>query len=65
MSKEVDKTPAVVLPVGLRRKIFAALSSAIARDVKQRGATETEILADFEVCRKTRRKTRRGHTPVE
>jgi hypothetical protein len=64
MSK-ADKMPAVVVPIDLRRKIFAALSSAIAREVKQRGATETEILADFEVWRKTRRKTRRRHTQVE
>jgi hypothetical protein len=47
------------LPVDLKRHLFEQLSTEIARQIRQSGATEEEILADFESWRETRGETRR------
>ena len=48
-----------LLPIDLKRALFEKLSAEIARQIENRGATEEEILSDFESWRKTRRETRR------
>ena len=52
--------PQVTLPLELKREVFALLSRVIARQIKRRGLSEGEVLADFERWRKERRATRRG-----
>ena len=52
-------SPEGTLPVDLKGELFDKLSSAIARQVKKRGSSEPEILADFESWRKGRREARR------
>ena len=44
----------------LKRELFAMLTTEIARQIKRRGISEKEALADFEGWRKGRRETRRG-----
>ncbi len=48
------------LPGELKHELFAMLTSEIARQIKRRGISEKEVLADFEGWRKGRRETRRG-----
>jgi len=52
-------SPEGTLPIDLKRELFDKVSSAIARQVKSSGASEKEILADFESWRKGRRAARR------
>ena len=52
--------PGQSIPLELKREMFAMLSGAVARQIKKRGLTEEEILADFESWRKERRENRRG-----
>ena len=52
-------TPAATLPVELKRELFSTLSAEVARQIRDRGLAEDEILADFESRRKGRRETRR------
>jgi hypothetical protein len=47
------------LPVELKDALFALLTTEIARQVKRRGGSEDEILADFERWRKGRGAARR------
>lgn len=47
------------LPLDLRRELFSMLTSAVAREIKQKGLTEKAVLADFDSWRKGRRATRR------
>ncbi|MBZ5573928.1 MAG: hypothetical protein LAO09_18845 [Acidobacteriia bacterium] len=47
------------LPIELKQDLFAMLTSEIARQIKSRGTSEKQILADFERWRKGRRETRR------
>lgn len=51
--------PRASLPLEMKRELFGMLSAAIARQIKRRGLTEDEILADFEGWRKERRATSR------
>jgi hypothetical protein len=51
--------PGQSIPVELKRELFGMLSGAVARQIKKRGLTEEEILADFEHWRKERRENRR------
>lgn len=52
-------SPDGTLPVDLKRELFDKLSAEIARQIKKSGASEEEILSDFESWRKTRRESRR------
>ena len=52
--------PGQSIPLELKREMFAMLSDAVARQIKKRGLTEEEILADFGRWRKERRENRRG-----
>ena len=47
------------LPLDLRRELFSMLTSAVAREIRQKGLTEKDGLADFDRWRKGRRATRR------
>jgi hypothetical protein len=40
------------LPLDMRRELFSMLTSEIARQLRKRGATEKQILTDFEAWRK-------------
>ena len=55
--------PETTLPVELKREMFGILSAEVARQVRRRGMSEDEILADFASWRKAKRqasgKTRR------
>ena len=51
--------PGQSIPLELKREMFAMLSGAVARQVKKKGLTEKEILADFARWRKERRENRR------
>jgi hypothetical protein len=52
-------SPEGMLPVDLKHELFEQLSSEIARQIGKSGATEEEVLSDFESWRKTRREARR------
>ena len=52
--------PQATLPLELRREVFGMLSAVIARQIKRRGLSEGEVLADFERWREERHATRRG-----
>lgn len=52
-------SPEGMLPIDLKRELFALLSAEIGRQIHKSGATEEEILADFGQWRKTRHETRR------
>jgi hypothetical protein len=52
-------SPESMLTVDLKRQLFESLSAEIARQIKKSGATEEEVLSDFESWRKARRETRR------
>jgi len=47
------------LPVDLKQQLFAMLTAEIARQIKRRGASERQILADFERWREGRRRETR------
>ncbi|MCC6394899.1 MAG: hypothetical protein IT167_30175 [Bryobacterales bacterium] len=51
--------PEGAVPVELKREVFSVLSEQVRRQVSQTGASEDEILTDFESWRKNRRETRR------
>jgi hypothetical protein len=51
--------PEGTMPIELKREVFSVFSDQIRRQVKKRGFSEDEILADFESWRKNRRETRR------
>jgi hypothetical protein len=51
--------PEATLPVELKRELFAVLSAEVARQIRARGLSEEDILADFESWRKKRRETSR------
>ena len=51
--------PAESMPIELKRELFHVLSEAIARQLRKKGLSEEEILADFERWRKERRANRR------
>ncbi len=40
--------PQTTLPLEFKRELFGMLSEAIARQIKRRGVSEEEILADFD-----------------
>jgi hypothetical protein len=50
--------PETTLPIELKKELFAILSAEIARQIRERGLSEEEILADFESWRKKRREAR-------
>lgn len=50
--------PETSLPIDLKKELFAILSAEIARQIRERGISEDEILADFENWRKKRRESR-------
>lgn len=58
--------PETTLPVELKREMFGILSDEIARQVRGRGLSEKEILADFDSWRNANRGTRHetGRRPV-
>lgn len=47
------------IPLDLRRELFSMLSSAVARQITQKGLAEKDILIDFDRWRKGRRANRR------
>lgn len=47
--------PETTLPVELKREMFGILSAEVARQIRRRGASEEEILADFASWRKEKR----------
>jgi hypothetical protein len=52
-------SPEGTLPIDMKRELFQQLSAEIARQIQKSGATEKEILSDFESWRKKRRESRR------
>ncbi|HEX8712892.1 MAG TPA: hypothetical protein VF730_13525 [Terracidiphilus sp.] len=50
--------PETTLPVELKREMFGILSAEVARQVRRRGLSEEEILADFDSWRKAKRGSR-------
>ncbi len=51
--------PEASLPIELKRELFPSLAAQVRREIRKRGLTEQEILADFESWRKGRREARR------
>jgi hypothetical protein len=51
--------PGQSIPLDMKREMFGMLSGAVARQIKKRGLTEEEILADFAGWRKERHENRR------
>jgi hypothetical protein len=47
--------PETTLPVELKREMFPILSAEVARQIRRRGLSEEEILADFDAWRKAKR----------
>ena len=52
-------SPEGTLPLELKREMFALLSAEIARQLKKRSIREDEVLADFNLWRKSKRATGR------
>ena len=52
--------PQTTLPLELKREVFGMLGRVIAHQLRRRGPSEGEVLADFERWRKERRADRRG-----
>ena len=52
-------SPEGMLGIDLKRELFEKLSAEIAWQIGKSGATEEEVLSDFESWRKTRREARR------
>lgn len=51
--------PEASLPMELKRELFSVLAAEVRRQIKKRGLTEEEVVADFESWRKGRRETGR------
>jgi hypothetical protein len=51
--------PEASLPMELKRELFSVLTAEVRRQIKKRGLTEEEVVADFESWRKGRRETGR------
>jgi len=51
--------PEATLPIEWKRELFSVLSSEVRRQIKKRGLSEGEVVADFESWRKGRRETGR------
>lgn len=51
--------PEESLPIELKRELFPLLSAEVARQLKERGVTEEEVLEDFEGWRGKEREARR------
>jgi hypothetical protein len=51
--------PESTLPVELKSEMFGILSAEVARQIRRRGLSEGEILADFASWRKAKRETTR------
>jgi hypothetical protein len=51
--------PESTMPIEFKRELFSTLSGELGRQIKKRGLTEGEVLADFESWRKRRREARR------
>ena len=51
--------PKATVPIELKRELFSVLSSEVRRQIKKRGLSEDEVVADFETWRKSRRETGR------
>jgi hypothetical protein len=51
--------PEASLPLELKREIFPALAAEVSRQLERSGASEAEVLADFEAWRKARRRAAR------
>jgi len=51
--------PEASLPMELKRELFSVLTAEVRRQIKKRGLTEEEVVADFESWRKDRRETGR------
>jgi hypothetical protein len=51
--------PEGTLPLELKRELFAILSAEVARQIKKRGLSEKDVLADFQSWRRNRREARR------
>jgi len=54
-----DVLNSAAIPLELKREMFALLSGAVARQIKKKGLSEKDVLADFERWRKERREDRR------
>jgi|SRR5579884_3137338 len=52
-------SPDSILGLDSKRQLFQALSTEIARQVKQRGISEQAVVDEFEAWRKVRRESRR------
>jgi hypothetical protein len=50
--------PESTLPIEFKKELFSILSAELSRELKQRGVTEKEVLADFDSWRKQRRAAR-------
>jgi hypothetical protein len=55
--------PETTLPVELKREMFGILSAEVARQIRKRGLSEDEVLADFESWRQAKRGTGRQSAP--
>jgi len=55
--------PESTLPVELKRELFGILSAEVARQIRKRGLSEEEILADFASWRAAKRGTKLGISP--
>jgi hypothetical protein len=51
--------PEASLPLELKRELFSVLSAEVRRQIKKRGLSEEEIVADFGSWRKKRREASR------
>ena len=51
--------PEISLPLELKRELYGLLSADVARDLKKRGVSEDDVLADFSATRGKRRAARR------
>ena len=51
--------PEISLPLELKRELYGMLSADVARDLKKRGVSEDDVLADFSATRRKRRAARR------
>ena len=51
--------PEITLPLELKRELYGMLSADVARDLKKRGVSEDDVLADFSATRRKRRAARR------
>ena len=52
--------PESTLPIELKREMFGILSAEVARQVRKRGLSEEEILADLASWRQARRQSKRA-----